>query len=66
MGDVSRQPDSESELQQFDKLFPELVEDVLNSRAIKGAGTEQAVDWFRKVSSFFLYSDLTVRTMRLI
>ncbi|XP_025087019.1 farnesyl pyrophosphate synthase-like isoform X2 [Pomacea canaliculata] len=52
MGDVSRQSDSESELQQFDKLFPELVEDVLNSRAIKGAGTEQAVDWFRKVAEY--------------
>jgi hypothetical protein len=50
MGDPSESKKPKmSELEQFDAIFPELVNDVLNCPAIKGSNTQAAVKWFREV-----------------
>ncbi|KAL8592054.1 hypothetical protein ACOMHN_032524 [Nucella lapillus] len=43
---------TQSELEKFDALFQELVEDVLSCPAVKGSDTSAAVAWFRKVAEY--------------
>nr|KAG5702384.1 hypothetical protein BaRGS_002166 [Batillaria attramentaria] len=53
MGDSTQQQKGQStELQQFDELFSELVDDVINSPAVKGADTTEAMKWFREVCEY--------------
>lgn len=54
MGDQVEPKEAFSESQQFDAVFDELVEDVLNSPAVKDADTLQAVKWFKQVSRYFI------------
>ena len=49
MGDSSEKKGSQSELQQFDSIFAELVDDVINCPAVKGTDTASAMKWFREV-----------------
>ena len=49
MGDSVEKKGSQSELQQFDSIFAELVDDVLSCPAVKGTDTASAAKWFREV-----------------
>ncbi|XP_076450051.1 farnesyl pyrophosphate synthase-like [Babylonia areolata] len=52
MGDNKEKKGSQSELQQFDDVFQELVDDILNCPAVKGTDTTAAVEWFRRVAEY--------------
>ena len=51
MGDFVKTKGSPSELEQFDSVFVELVDDVINCLAVKGTTTDTtaAMKWFREV-----------------
>lgn len=44
--------EAQTELEQFDDIFPGLVEDVLSCPAVKGSDTSAAVEWFRRVAEY--------------
>ena len=49
MGDSNETKGLPSELQQFDSIFAELVDDIINCPAVKGADTVSAMKWFKEV-----------------
>ncbi|KAK7098332.1 farnesyl pyrophosphate synthase-like isoform X2 [Littorina saxatilis] len=52
MGDSNEKKGAASELEQFDSIFAELVDDVINCPAVKGTDTTAAMKWFREVAEY--------------